>query len=90
VNVKVTYVLCGVTLKITHFLNDMYSLLINCILLRIICMSVDSSVGTVRQLEFGFIQTDVTLFIKSTNVLCYLWSTYVILLALDLYSRMLS
>jgi len=38
----------------------------------------------------SFVQIDVTLFIKSTNVLCYLWSTYVILLALELYSRMLS
>jgi len=39
----------GVTLKITQFLNHMYCLLINCILLRIICMSVDSSVVTVRK-----------------------------------------
>jgi hypothetical protein len=62
----------GVTLKITQFLNDMYSVLINRILLKIICMSVDCSVVTARQLEFGFIQIDVTLFIKRTNVLCYL------------------
>jgi hypothetical protein len=66
-----SYIL-GVTIKIIQFLNYMYSLLINRHLLKIICMSVDSLVRTVRHLEFGFIQIDVTLFIKRTNVLCYL------------------
>jgi hypothetical protein len=38
----------------------------------------------------SFIQSDVTLFIDRTNVLRYLWITYVIMLALEFYIRMLS
>ena len=38
-----------VTLKIMQFLNHMCRLLNDCILLRLICMSRNSSVGTVRK-----------------------------------------
>ena len=44
----------GVALKITQFLNHMYCLLINYVILRLICMILDSSVGTARKVGLDF------------------------------------